>query len=306
MRALKIPKSISVPLILFCLLIPYLFGFTISGSTKKGLVGVGQSKKVAVLVVRVGNLQAFSPMTQISLKTDYSVRTPKLGTDVFIDNEERLAESVPTYPKYTGCTQGYMIEYFKNITAEVFEGIKMCFEQKFYEVVDFKQLSNSWDKPYSEMTVKEIITSLSDKVDFLFVFHYMDLGNSSINSKIYKVKAKNSGFTSTVFAYTLFDVVKQKKVFSYSPMIGFAVTPSIIYNPEIMDNPDLRKRIVINCDNDSFDKTYKLSHDFTDSELIKIFTDIIIHGFQCPAKRFIECYDDCKYYDLKSLISQIP
>lgn len=44
--------------------------------------------------------------------------------------------------------QDYMIKYFKNITSEVFEYLKMCFEQKFYEVVDFKQISNTWNKPF--------------------------------------------------------------------------------------------------------------------------------------------------------------
>ncbi|MBN1397616.1 MAG: hypothetical protein JXA06_06265, partial [Bacteroidetes bacterium] len=210
------------------------------------------------------------------------------------------------YPKYSGNTQGYLIEYFKNITQEIYEGLKTAFEQKGYKVFDLKQLSRSWEKPFHEMTIEKIVTALSGKADYLFVFHYMDIGNSSIDSKTYRVKASNSGFTSMVFSYTLFDIAEQEDVFSYSPMIGFAVMPSIIYNPEIMENPELRKRIIINCNNENKDESYKFSHDFTDSELIKLLLNNILNGFSCPDKKYIDCYDKCRFYEIKGLIPQIP
>ena len=97
-------------MILFCIC-----GFTKNNIGSDKQINAQNSKKVAILIIRVGNTQAFSPMTCISLKTDYAIRVPKLGTDVFIEDEKRLLESVPTYPKYTGNTNEYYIEYFKNI-----------------------------------------------------------------------------------------------------------------------------------------------------------------------------------------------
>lgn len=263
-------------------------------------------EKVAILVARVGNTQAFAPMTDISLKTDYSIRSPRMGTDVFIDHQERLAESVPSYPKYSGYTTGYEVEYFKNISPEIFAALKKAFEQKSYEVFDLKSLAESWDKPYYELTVKDILAALGNTVDYLFIYHYMDIGNSSIDSRAYKVKAVNSGFTSAVFTYALFKTDKLKRMFSYSPTIGFGVTPSIIYNPAIMEDPESRKRVTVDCGNSASEETFKIKHDFTDDELVGLLTDNVLNGFQCSGKKYIDCYDECRFYDTKGLIPRIP
>ncbi len=304
-------KSIK-PFFLKTILIVILVFFSICGFTNNNFgsdkqINAQNSKKVAILIIRVGNTQAFSPMTRISLKTDYAIRVPKLGTDVFIDNDKRLLESVPTYPKYTGNTNEYYIEYFRNITPDIFNGVKSGFKQKGYEVFDMKKLSETWSKPFSEMTVKEIISATENNVDFLFILHYMDIGNSNVNSKFHRIKATHSGFTSLIFSYSMFDIQKQKKLFSYSPLLGFASIPAIIYNPEIMNNPDLRKRITVNCQKEFDENTTYITHNFTDNELIKLLINNILNGFQCYGKKFIDCYDECSsLYDIKGLLSKIP
>ena len=287
---------------LFCIL-----GFTIKDtSLTDNQNNIQQTKKVVIIINRVGNTKAFSPMTDISFKTDYSNRIPKPGSYVFIDNNKRLSESVPTYPKYSGSTEAYNVEYFKNITPEIFNGVRSGFEQKGYEVFDMRQISKTWNKSYSEMTVKEIISSLDKQFDYLFILHYMDIGNTNINSKIYKIESTHSGFTSLVFSYSMFNIQKQKRLFSYSPMMPFSVIPSLIYNPEIMTNPDLRKKITVNCKEDILKDITEIKYDFTDDELIELLLNVILNGFQCPQEKFIDCYDECKYYDIKGLLSKIP
>ncbi len=264
------------------------------------------ARKAALLIVRVGNVQAFSPMKGISLKTDYARRVPRSGQDVYIDDEARLRAAVPTYPKYAGNSGEYAIEFFRNITSELTAGIKAGFESKGIAAFDLRDISGSWSQPFPEMKVSEIIALLQDAADYLFVLHYMDVGNSLIRSARYRLTAANSGFTSLVFGYSLFDVKKSKRLFSYSPIIGFATLPAIIYNPGIMTDPVQRQRVRVICSDESGSRQTEIHHDFSDAEIIKLLVSAILDGFDCSGRKFIACYDECKYYDLKGLLAKLP
>jgi hypothetical protein len=261
-----------------------------------------QKKRVAILIVRVGNVQAFSPMSSISIKkTDYSLRKPGLGKDVFIETDKRLMEVIPDYPKFPGYNSNYKVEFFKNISSEITGIVKKTYLDKGYDVVDLKKMSESWDKPYSEMSLGEIITTLKPNVDFLFILHYMDIGNSSVISPVYEIKASNSRFTSLLYTCTMLDIQKEKKIFSYTPITGLAVIPSLVYNPDIMISEDLRPRIKVQCTKRGSNNYSFVTHDFSDEELISILLGIIINGFECPKVKYIQCFDECNYYNIKSL-----
>ena len=73
-------------------------------------------RKVGILVNRMTNKKVYSPMPRITLKTDYSIRNSTQGTNVYIDDQKRLSESVPNYPLYTGSTTDHILMYYKNFS----------------------------------------------------------------------------------------------------------------------------------------------------------------------------------------------
>ena len=192
---------------------------------------------MGILINRVGNNLAYAPMPDITFETDYSIRKPKFKRNVYIDSEERLKESVPSYPVYSGSSKKHMILYFKNMTPEIFGGINKAFLQKGYKTVDVRQLSKTWGTSFSEMTIDEILSASKQSVDVVFILHYMDIGSSKIDSKVYGVKARNRGLTSVLYRFVMFDVHTKEKVLSYSPLLGFAVNKTLINDKEIMTNP---------------------------------------------------------------------
>lgn len=265
-------------------------------------------KRIGILINRVGNKLAYAPMRDITLKTDYSIRTPTLNTNVYIDDEERLHESVPTYPYYSGSSNNFKIQYYKNMTPDVFRGIKQILVQKGYETVDVRRLSKTWSTAFSEMTIDEILSAIERSVDALLVLHYMDIGTGEIGSKAYGVKAQNKGFTSVLYRFIMFDVHKKEKILSYSPILGFDVNKTLINDHKIMSNPSTRNRIKVICKGDFYEKNLEINHDFTDDELVQYFVNKLLYGFDCPKTPFVKCQDygklDCR--ELEGLNSIIP
>jgi hypothetical protein len=269
-------------------------------------------QRVGLLVTRVGNLTAGSP-APITLQTDYSRRTPKPqstfgispdSVDVYIEDDDRIAESIPTYPKYgsaplqnIGAIRKETIEYFRNITPELYAGISKVFREKGYQVINVRELSKSWDKPLSEMTIEQILDHTAPSVDALAVFHYMDTANSDFYA--ITVKAKTNGLAWIDFTLAVFDSKTKEKLLFFSPSTCNVQT-AIAHDQNILSDPKYKDRISVE-EHEGYNKQYSLalSHRLTEAELVDIAVKYICHGVSWKT-------DDGTKLEFRGLDTAIP
>ncbi len=237
-------------------------------------------KRIALLVVRVGNLTHNGCPVPIILDTDYSIRTPQVGStflqypakvDVYIEDEDRLRESLPAYPNYTLHGLTVKVKYFKNITPQIYKTVSGLLAEKGYHVVDVKEVAASWPKKISEMKISEIVEALKKDVDAVLVMHYADIGYYYVWSRdraplidyyAWKcAKLELTGFVKLEYVVSMFDAYTKEKVVHYksnNPLMATAMAE----DPEIKNNPELAKKIKTEASCD------RVNHSFTDDEVI--------------------------------------
>lgn len=289
--------------IIFSSILLLFASFIPAKKTYTALNYIPAQNRVAILIARHGNQKVIAPMNDITLTTNYSARPSNRPEYFFIDSEERLAESVPEYPKIQTNEEEDNQSYYKNLTPEITGIVKKAFEVKNYNAFDFTELSDAWAQTFSEMDIDDILTSLKGVSEYLFIMHYMDVGGTSVHSEIYKLNAVNCSLSSIIYAYSLFDVPSKKRLFSYAPLMGFITEYSLLNNPAIMNDPQMRKRITVDCESRKTTGFIAITYDFTENELLQLFSDALLNGFKCSDKKFIDCYDKCGYYTIKGLNS---
>lgn len=259
-----------------------------------------QHRRVGLLVTRVGN-DAFSVVAPITLQTDYSRRVPKTqstmglsedSVDVYIEDENRLRESIPSYPKFNsaplaniGSLREQSEEYFRNITPELYTAIAEVFSEKGYEVVDVRKFANTWEKPLSEMTVGQIATHLANKADSLAVFHYTDVANtflSYIPPGGGRHTESNKGFAAISYTLSMFDTNTKEELVFFRVVWPYYIQKVAASDQNILNDPRYQGRIEVKEDshNASLWKTSTsvINNNLTDDELLQIALNYICHG----------------------------
>ncbi len=252
-------------------------------------------KRVGLLVLRMGNInEGF--LAPITTMTDYSIRTPKreIGmvtmkewVDVYIDDDRRLTESFPNYPYIRSGQDGWS-KFYRNISTEVFEVVKDVLVEKDYQVSDIKQLSRSWSKPLSEMTINDILRSSQQDFDALFVLHYIDVGEYFIRG----MPQPEAGFTELWYTIAMFDTKHGERVLNFRQG-NFGLSQNFLLamrnDPKISSDPVARSKITI--DRSIYRPPFLAERGRTKSTFVKSsFTSEEILGF---VLQYVK--DGCKF-----------
>ncbi len=254
---------------------------------------------IGIMVNRMTNKIVYSPMPRTTLKTNYSIRQPTKKVNVYIDDPNRLSESVPDYPAYTGSSARWALNYYKNFTPAFTDGLKAWSSGKGFNSVDFRGFAKENGINFPEMTVKAILEACEDKIDALLILHYMDIGDSYVNTQ--GVKATNLGFGSVLYSIAMFDVKKQKRLFYYSSLLSLSIDNVFIHDAAIMNNPQLMKKLNIELRDE---KVYT-THSFTDDELSTQLVHYFINGFKCPKKPLSKLHKRISCSNFKGLQAYI-
>ncbi len=208
-------------------------------------------KRVALLVVRVGNLSRVGGPVPVALDTDYSVRTPQVGSallqypakvDVYIEDEARLRESLPEYPDYPLHGAIEKIKHFKNITPQIYKAVSSLLTEKGYHVVNAKEVAASWRKKISDMKVGEIVDALKKDADAVLVMHYTDVGYyfafAGGYTRIFE------GFVQLNYAVAMFDVNTKERLMHFRSDNPFLdAVPRVIMEDPGVNGSELTKKI---------------------------------------------------------------
>jgi hypothetical protein len=226
-------------------------------------------------------------LTKITMNTDYAIRKPTYGrkatidgyndifTDVYIESDERLLESLPNYPKYLpNPKDGIESSYFSNITPQIQKTLNSFFTNRGYNGVIVTEISKDWQPPLSEMKIGDIVKKMHGIVDILCVFHYMDVGSfkGSIRTDVLGSGASAnypSGLVRLDYSLSIFDATSGEQVLS-SDVRYLAVMYKIYHDPKILNDPRYKDRInVQEYKIDSYETgTYQNS--LTSDEIIEI------------------------------------
>lgn len=249
-------------------------------------------KRIGVLVVRTGNVESWSGAPPITLETDYARRVSRPwksesepSINVFIENEVRLLESIPNYPHFKPLGRFVYQKYYGNISPQIRRNVLEILKNKGYSTVDVAEFSKSWSRPYSEMTVADILESLKDKCEALFILHYVDFGPYEYDD--IRSQSKCEGFSSLAYTVSMFDIATRERIVFVDDM---RITPyyAIAGDPEIMSNPKTADKVV--------KKSYKspqyytggsiyrqgasISLSFTEEEIIALVMKYIRKGIE--------------------------
>jgi len=241
-------------------------------------------QRIALLVVRVGNLSRVGRPVPVTLDTDYSVRTPQVGStflqypakvDVYIEDEARLRQSLPAYPEYTlhGLTE--KIRYYKNITPQMYKAVSGLLTEKGYHVVNVKEIAASWPNKISEMKVGEIVDALKKDADAVLIMHYADVGYYYGSAGGFSNESK--GFVELEYDVAMFDANTKERVVHYKSS-NPRITKVIEEDPEIKNNPELAKKIKTEGEAGVSYSRHSVSLSFTDDEMIGIVMRYLSKG----------------------------
>jgi len=218
-------------------------------------------KKIGLMVLRVGAQDPSGVSLAIpTLETDYSNRSPqsaktgfdgsisKLPVPVYIEDEERLKESFPYYPKTTesptrGLGTRYAVEFYDNLTPQLYSTVEKVLKHKGYTVVDLQKASNSWRKPIPESSVGEIIGQASSLVDAILLVQYMDIGNTSSKEGSYSLS--RTGLSDIEYNVSLFDCGTRERVISFRKDYFPAFLVALKNDPAIMADPEKKNKFII-------------------------------------------------------------
>lgn len=247
-------------------------------------------KRIGLLVTRMGN-QDNADVSIITLKTNYANRVSKPVDfwtsevhDVYIEDENRLHESIPKYPDFRSdpvkeLQMNGHSKYFGNISPQIYEGISRLLTEKGYEVANVRESSRTWPKSLSEMTIADICTQLKGSVDALFVFHYMDHidpwpGNSTYSG---------NGFPNITYSVSMFDLATQLRLLFFKPWIThstvmvMAEDPGVTGNPATKDRISVEKQQVVDPYHGSYVK-YSYTCTLSDTEVVQQAVKYICRG----------------------------
>ncbi len=189
----------------------------------------GRHHRIAVLVARMGG-ERLQGVSEIGPGFDYARRA--VGEfSVYIDDEARLRESVPTYPTkpchvasgFNNCT--FAETYFANVTPRIVQTIEPLLASKGYAPQDLRVVARDWDRPFSEMNVAEIVAAARPAADAVLFLHYSDVGPRS--GKGFDQK----GFTLLQFAIALFDTTTGERLVWFSDVVG--VLDAMTHDPSL-------------------------------------------------------------------------
>lgn len=225
-------------------------------------------KRVALLVVRVGNYAHLGCPVPITLDTDYSVREPRSNdgfnltypgqytakVDVSIEDEDRLRQSLPTYPDYPLHGVTVKVKYYKNISPHIYKALSGLLTEKGYQVVNAKEIATSWPKKISEMKVSEIVNELKKNADAVLVMHYADVGyysvfaggNTSVGSykKFETYTRLFEGFVQLNYTVAMFDVNTKERLMHFRSDNPFLdAIPRVIMQDPGLKGSELMKKI---------------------------------------------------------------
>jgi hypothetical protein len=252
-------------------------------------------KRVGLLVARMGN-RVYSGVSVITPQTNYANRIPRSQStasfsedfvDVYIEDDNRLRESLPDYPDYStdglsniGSLRKQYTRYFKNISPQVYESVSRLLTEKDYEVINVKEQSRSWSKPVSEMTIADICAQLQGTVDALLVLHYMDVGDSYL----YTVtnESKDTGFSALSYTISMFDVASRERLLFFRPLFPYRIGVAMAHDPEIISNPALKDKILLleTTERHGLASTTNttFSYSLSDEEIIHLTMKYVCHG----------------------------
>jgi hypothetical protein len=243
----------------------------------------------------MGN-RVYSGVSIITPQTNYANRASRSQSttsfsedfiDVYIDDENRLRESLPNYPEYMteglsnmGPLRKQYTRYFKNISPQVYASVSRLLTEKGYEVFNVKELGRTWPKPVSEMTITDICGQLQGKVDALLVFHYMDIGDSYLYA--ITIETKDTGFSALSYTVSMFDVASKERLLFFRPLFPYRIGMAMAHDPEIISNPALKDKISIAHTTEQHGSTSTkmtvYSYSFSDDEVIQQAMKYICHG----------------------------
>jgi hypothetical protein len=262
-------------------------------------------KTIGVLVVRVGCQDPFGvSMAMPGLETDYSNRSPKpatLGLDggigelpvpVYIEEENRLKESFPSYPRtskepFRTRIGSYVTEFHANLTPQFYAMVENVLKRKGYGTVDIRKASETWKKPLSESRVKEIIDNSLSVADALLLIQYMDIGKTSSSESIgLSYKVERHGYMDMEYNVAIFDCRTKERVLSFYKDHFAAFGVAVENDPDILSDPAKLNRIKSDArsstDNIGFTKhTVEIRSillDFTEEEMVGFLLKYIEKG----------------------------
>lgn len=195
-------------------------------------------KRIGLLVFRVGNYSS-GVIAPILPETDYSNKVPKrelsAGSlymkehkDVMMEDDAHLREAFPDYPRIRN---PFGIEtFYKNITPQVYKVLEACLIDKGYKVTDVTDISRSWRKPVSEMTIKEIVSQVRDHVDALFVCHYMDI-------------ATQGTLSALMYNFSMFDVSSNESVLYFNSYLSPSMLDLISEDPSVPPEKITKRKV---------------------------------------------------------------
>jgi hypothetical protein len=262
-------------------------------------------KTIGVLVVRVGCQDPFGvSMAMPGLETDYSNRSPKpatLGLDggigelpvpVYIEEENRLKESFPSYPRtskepFRTRIGSYVTEFHANLTPQFYAMVENVLKRKGYGTVDIRKASETWKKPLSESRVQEIIDNSLSVADALLLIQYMDIGKTSSSESIgLSYKVERHGYMDMEYNVAIFDCRTKERVLSFYKDHFAAFGVAVENDPDILSDPAKLNRIKSDArsstDNIGFTKhTVEIRSillDFTEEEMVGFLLKYIEKG----------------------------
>jgi len=191
-------------------------------------------KRIGLLVCRMGNKHE-GVLAPITLKTDYSNRIYKRELsagmlymkdhkDIYIDDNERLLEGFPDYPVFrcnvTSDSSKQCKKFYNNITPYIYKNLEEVLNDKGYEVIDIKKITKTWNPPFSEMNIQNIINNIGSNIDALLVFHYFDVENNGMISDLW-------------YKLSMFDVLSKESVIDFQSFYFDGIVSALYYDKEM-------------------------------------------------------------------------
>ncbi len=251
-----------------------------------------QKPRVAILVNRMYSTGIV--LGNISLETDYSLRNPPAsGTnnkDIYVGDEDRMKVSLAVYPYHYYHSENRFQRYYKNITSEITDTIKQLLSDKGYQTVDLRILSRDWPQPVSEMTVKNILKRVGGQAGALLVVHYEDFGDMRLKNVLGLSEVK--GFNELHYAAAFYDTSTRERLFLHSPA-RYSLHTLLLHDPDIKSDPALQNRIQYFSNEGHRGSSTRMSHNFSDGELIAFALKYTREGFSFMLNSYGSLGSEC-------------
>ncbi len=251
-----------------------------------------QKTRAAILVSRMHS--AGIVLENISLETDYSLRYPSAsGTgnkDIYVGDEDRMKASLAEYPYHYYHSERRFQRYYKNITPEITDAIKQLMSDKGYQPMDLRILSRDWPQPVSEMTVGNILQRIGGQAEVLLVVHYEDFGDMRWKNPFGMSESK--GFNELHYVAAFYDTSTRERLFLHSPA-RYSLHTLLLHDPDIKSDPALQNRIQYFSNEGHRGSSTRMSHNFSDGELIAFALKYARKGFSFMLNSYGSLGSEC-------------